>query len=342
MELRDRKMDGSEQRRGAADGYDEAMPERVRITDVSPRDGLQNEPGVIPTSDKVRLIELLAAAGVDEIEATSFVSPKWVPQLGDAGVVCRALAGLAGDVVLSVLVPNERGLEGVMEVNRSTGRRLIGKVGVFTAASEEFSRRNTNAGIDESIKRFVPVVQGAKHEGLAVRGYVSCVVACPFEGAIAPGKVAEVCARLKEIGVDELDLGDTIGAGTPETVRAVLREVGKVWALRDARGSLRTGAGMLTLHLHDTFGRAAECVRAALEEGVRSFDGSAGGLGGCPYAGTKERPAAGNIATEALVRTVEEAGFETGVDIGRLVDAGVFARRIVGRAREAAANSGGA
>ena len=262
------------------------MADRVRITEVSPRDGLQNEPGVIATADKVRLVQLLCAAGVDEVEVTSFVSAKWVPQLGDAGEVFDGLTrtplstahGSRSQPLLSALVPNDRGMEVALAVLARTD--LLGKVSVFTAASEAFSRKNTNATIAESIDRFKPVVARARERRLLVRGYVSCVVACPLEGPIAPGKVADVAAQLARLGVDEIDLGDTIGAGTPGTVAAMLEAVGRTigtdWWTRDR----------LTLHLHDTFGRAADCVRAALDAGVRSFDGSVAGLGGCPYAGT--------------------------------------------------------
>lgn len=312
------------------------MTERVRITDVSPRDGLQNEAGIVPTASKVRLIELLGATGVDEVEITSFVSPKWVPQLGDAAEVCRGLrpprSGRDG-VVYSALVPNERGLQGALEANRAAGGALLRKVSVFTAASEEFSKRNTNASIAETIERFVPVVRGAHAAGLAVRGYVSCVVACPFAGAVEPGRVAEVSARLREIGVDELDLGDTIGAATPESTRAVLRAVRAAWPEFAPTDATPSGKGLLTLHLHDTFGRSAACVRAAIDEGVRSFDGSVAGLGGCPYAGTPGKPAPGNVSTELLVRTVREAGLETGVDDARLAEAAAYARGIVAGAR---------
>ncbi len=296
------------------------MTRRVRITDVSPRDGLQNEPGVIDVASKVRLIELLSRTGVDEIEATSFVSPKWVPQLGDCAQVCDALAGIANDrwPMLSALVPNEKGLAGALEANRRAGRPLLRKVSVFTAASETFSQRNTNATVAETIRRFEPVVKAAHEAGLLVRGYVSCIVACPFEGVVAPGRVREVVDLLLNAGVDEIDLGDTIGAGTPETIDAALSEVGRSQPLDAA-------ARPTTLHLHDTFGRAAACVRAALDRGVRSFDGAAGGLGGCPYATVAGRRAPGNISTELLVRTVREAGFETGVDEAALAEAGRFA-----------------
>ena len=305
------------------------MTGRVRITDVSPRDGLQNEPGVIPAEEKARLVELLSLTGVDEIEVSSFVSPKWVPQLGDAADVFARLATgpqRAGPL-LSALVPNEQGLAAALAVNEHAGRRLIGKVSVFAAASETFSRRNINATIAESIRRFEPVVAGARDHGLSVRGYVSCVIRCPFEGDIAPDKVGHVAQALHDLGVEEIDLGDTIGAAEPASINLLLHAV-----------NARLGDAILprlTLHLHDTFGHAAECVREGLALGVRSFDGAAGGLGGCPYAGTPERRAPGNVSTETLVRTVHDAGYTTDVSADRLRDAAAFAARIAGRARAA-------
>jgi hydroxymethylglutaryl-CoA lyase len=298
----------------------------VRITDVAPRDGLQNEAGLIPTADKIRLVELLASSGVDEVELTGFVSPKWVPQLADAADVCAGAAQRKPEgVVFSALVPNEKGLEAALDANRysvaSGFGRVIDTVSVFTAASETFSRRNTNASIGETIERFGPVVARAHETGLRVRGYVSCVVACPFEGAIAPGAVAKVVRRLVEIGVDEIDLGDTIGAATAQTTLDLL----------DCLGTLANPA-RTALHLHDTFGRAAECVFAALDWGLRAFDGSAAGLGGCPYASTPGNRAPGNIATETLVRTVHAAGYVTAVDLSKLGEAADFARGAVARA----------
>lgn len=322
--------------------------DRVRITDVSPRDGLQNEPGVIPTREKVELVRLLCQTGVDEVEVTSFVSPKWVPQLGDAAEVLRGLigegqagcgersdgrtapSGLMRWPMLSVLVPNERGLDALLEAMGRTGVPMIKKVGVFTAASETFNRRNTNASIDESMERFRPVVERARSSGLLVRGYISCVVACPFEGEISGEKVAEVAERLVALGVDELDLGDTIGAGTGSSVTALLA------AVRSRLGETWWTADRMTLHLHDTFGRATECVRAALNMGVRSFDGAVSGLGGCPYAGTPGQRAPGNISTQSLVRTVRAEGFGTGVDLDKLEAAGRFASKIVEDARDRA------
>lgn len=313
------------------------MKERVRITDVSPRDGLQNEAGIIPTADKVRLIELLCATGVDEIEVTSFVSPKWVPQLGDAEQVIEMIAPLwprtATDrgPMCSVLVPNEKGMEAAIRANQLavalTGRPLIDKVSVFTAASQTFSMKNTNATIAETIERFRPVAALANSNGLLVRGYVSCAFGCPFEGTIRPEQVSSVGWSLEPIA-DELDLGDTIGAATPESIRALLPLTSN-YSYSD-----------ITLHLHDTFGRAADCVKVALDMGVRSFDGSVAGLGGCPYAskklpdGTIQR-APGNISTELLVQTIEDAGYETGVDRDALAKAAAFAREIVAKSRAA-------
>ncbi len=314
------------------------VSERVRITDVSPRDGLQNESGAIPTADKVRLIELLASSGVDEVEVTSFVSPRWVPQLADSADVASAVRDFAEGVrsvqgtlsrdasgggdplpVFSVLVPNEKGFDRALGFHEE-GLPL--KIALFTAASETFSRKNTNASIAETLERFAPIVPRAREAGMEIRGYVSCVIACPFEGAIDPGAVADVSRSLLELGVTEIDLGDTIGAGTPESTRAMLEATSRV-----------TGGAPVTLHLHDTFGRASDCVREALAMGIRSFDGSVAGLGGCPYASTPEKRAPGNISTEALVRTVEEAGFETGVDHDALRGAGELAARVVAEAR---------
>lgn len=320
--------------------YHVAMTARVRITEVAPRDGLQNEPGVIPTADKGELVRLLCACGVDEVEVTSLVSPRWIPQLGDA---VDLLAMIAPDrspgVCLSVLVPNEKGMERAMESDRAAGGALIDKVSVFTAASESFSRKNTNASIGESIRRLVPVIASARALGKRTRGYVSCIVRCPYEGAVDPERVGEVCARLLEAGVDELDLGDTIGAGTPETILPPILEA--IEAL-DGRASNDFGEPTLTLHLHDTFGNASACVREALTLGVRSFDASAAGLGGCPFASVGGARAPGNIATELLVRTIEDTGFETGVNRARLAHASAFAERVVSRARLEAADGGGA
>lgn len=324
--------------------------ERVRITDVSPRDGLQNEPGVIPTAEKVELVRLLCETGVDEIEVTSFVSPKWVPQLGDALEVFRGVAATLADrlntaartsihppnePIFSALVPNDRALEAV----RALGDSGPAGLAVFTAASETFAQRNTNASIAETLERFKPIVSYAAAEGLHVRGYISCAIACPFEGPIAPDRVVAVAASLLNLGIAEIDLGDTIGAADPRTLRALLMAVEAQFG--PIPSPFQGADWDLTLHLHDTFGRAAECVKAALDLGVRSFDGAVSGLGGCPYASTPGKQAPGNISTQTLVRTIHDAGFTTGVDMNALEEAGRFATRIVSEARRRAAESPG-
>lgn len=313
------------------------MSDRVRITDVSPRDGLQNEPGIIAVSDKVRLIRALLACGFDEIEVSSFVSPRWVPQLADAAEVFSAIAAEIRSLresgaapMLSALVPNEKGLDAALTVNQQAGFDLISKISVFTAASETFSQRNTNASIAETIERFQPVVEKAHTAGLLVRGYISCVIACPFEGTIAPAAVLRVAEQLLELSVDEIDLGDTIGVGTPDTVAAMLTTV--------QTGLGPTGLGAmgtpnLTLHLHDTFGHAAACVKRALELGIRSFDASVAGLGGCPYASTPDRRAPGNIAMETLVHAIRQQGYETSVDPAALQHAATRAQQLVTASR---------
>lgn len=303
----------------------------VRVTDVAPRDGLQNEPGVITLDDKLKLVRLLTTSGVDEVEVTSFVSPKWVPQLADARALCDALAkdpSKPAGVIYSALVPNDRGMDQALEVNQQAGRRVLDKVSVFTAASETFSRKNTNASIEETIERFRPVVARAKANSLLVRGYVSCAIACPFEGAIRPQAVADVSRRLADLGVDEISLGDTIGAGTPDNVVAMLDGV-----RAGLSGEWTSDEFKLNLHLHDTFGRASACVLAALNAGIRSFDASVAGLGGCPYASTPGKRAPGNIDTLLLIRAVCERGFSTGANADTLAEAAAFARSIVSAAR---------
>lgn len=300
------------------------MSKGVRITDVAARDGLQNEPGVIATEAKVRLVRLLEAALVDEIEVGSFVSPKWVPQLADTADVLGQLAATKRDgVVYSVLVPNEKGLDAALEVNRRHGGSLIDKVSVFTAASETFCQRNVNASFEQTIDRFRPVVERAHKAGLLVRGYLSCVVACPFEGPMPAADVCEAASRLIELGIDELDLGDTIGAAEPVTTRRLLETL---WLRVDDAWQR---PGRTTLHLHDTRGTVAACVPVALELGVRSFDGSAGGLGGCPYASTPGHRAPGNIDTQVLARAIERAGYTTTLDHAELGEAGRFAFSLV-------------
>ncbi len=297
------------------------MSDFVRITDVAPRDGLQNESRFIPTDDKAELIRRLLRAGVDEIEITSFVSPKWVPQLADAPELCARIApDKTADVCFSALVPNEKGLHAALLAQRAAGMRLIDKVSVFTAASEEFARRNTAATIAETFDRFRPVIATAHAERLSVRAYVSCAIACPFEGPISPQKVCDVSASLLELGADELDLADTIGAATPDALRDLLDVV-----VARFGESVRQRT---TIHLHDTLGRAGACVLAALERGFRSFDAAAGGLGGCPYASTPQRRAPGNLATEALVEAIRAAGFRARADHAGVSRAGQFARQL--------------
>ena len=263
----------------------------VRITEVGPRDGLQNEKQVIPAEAKVAFVDLLSEARFPEIEVSSFVSPKWVPQLGDAAEVFARIRRRPG-TVYSALVPNERGMEGALAARAD-------KIAVFAAASESFSQRNTGGSIDEVLARFVPVIAAARAAGLPVRGYVSCVVRCPYEGPVAPGAVRTVVDRLLALGVDEIDLGETLGVAVPDDIARLYDGIAPAIA-----------PGCTTLHLHDTNGRALDNARAALALGVRSFDSSAGGLGGCPYA----PGARGNVDTVSLLSMLESEGYETGVD----------------------------
>ena len=263
----------------------------VRITEVGPRDGLQNEKQVIAADAKVAFVDLLSEARFPEIEVSSFVSPKWVPQLGDAAEVFARIRRRPG-TVYSALVPNERGMEGALAARAD-------KIAVFAAASESFSQRNTGGSIDEVLARFVPVIAAARAAGLPVRGYVSCVVRCPYDGPVAPGAVRTVVDRLLALGVDEIDLGETLGVAVPDDIARLYDGIAPAIA-----------PGRTTLHLHDTNGRALDNARAALALGVRSFDSSAGGLGGCPYA----PGARGNVDTVSLLSMLESEGYETGVD----------------------------
>ena len=277
------------------------MNDRVLICEVGPRDGLQNERAIIPTASKIALIDLLSRAGFRKIEATSFVSPKWVPQLADAAEVIAGVTRAKG-VVYSVLVPNLQGFERALAAGAD-------EVAIFGSASETFSRKNINCSIAESLARFAPVVEAAKVARIPVRGYVSCVVGCPYEGAVTPAAVRDVAGRLFDIGCHEISLGDTIGVGTPETVTNMLRSV--LEAVPAAR---------LAGHFHDTGNAALANVRAALGLDLRIFDSAIGGLGGCPYApGAK-----GNLSTSALVAMLAAAGYETGIDPAVLVEAEAF------------------
>jgi hydroxymethylglutaryl-CoA lyase len=270
----------------------------IRIVEVGPRDGLQNEKTSVPTAIKVAFIDALSAAGLAEIEASAFVSPKWIPQLADAEAVFAGITRRPG-IVYSALVPNEKGLERALAARAD-------KVAVFTAASETFNRKNINASIAESIERFKPVVAGARAAGVPVRGYVSTAFVCPYEGRIAPVQVVPVVAELAALGIDDLSIGDTIGKAQPgdvdDLLDALLPEV---------------PAAHLALHFHDTYGHAAENVLAGYARGIRTFDSSAGGIGGCPYA----PGAAGNVATEAVVRALRGAGADVPVDLAALARA---------------------
>ena len=281
----------------------------VRIVEVGPRDGLQNEKATVTTETKLELIDRLAQAGLTEIEATSFVSPKWVPQMSDHDAVMRDLVRRPGRKY-PVLVPNLRGYEAAIAV----GAR---EVAVFASASESFSQKNINCSIDESFERFAPVFEAAKKGGIPVRGYVSCVVGCPYEGFVPPERAAEVSARLHRGGCYEISLGDTIGVGTPATVERLLDEVGKHVPLEKLAG-----------HFHDTYGMGTANVYAAFQRGVRIFDSSVGGLGGCPYA----KGATGNVATEDVVYLMQGLGVATGVDLDALVDTAEWISKKLGRA----------
>ncbi|MBE2274902.1 MAG: hydroxymethylglutaryl-CoA lyase [Rhodobacteraceae bacterium] len=279
------------------------MTDDVLIWEMGPRDGLQNEPTPIPTAQKVELVDLLTAAGLRKIEVTSFVSPKWVPQMADAAQVMAAIGRRPG-VVYSALTPNMQGFEAA----------LAGKadeVAVFASASEGFSRKNINCTIAESMARFAPILDRARDIGLPVRAYVSCAIECPYDGPTDPARVAAVTTRLLDMGCYEVSLADTIGSGRPETVSAMLDAV-----LAEA------SATSLALHFHDTRGMAVENVAAGLARGIRIFDAAVGGLGGCPYApGAK-----GNVATETVVDWLHRQGMQTGIDLARLQAAGRYAQ----------------
>jgi hydroxymethylglutaryl-CoA lyase len=271
----------------------------ARIVEVGPRDGLQNEPGQVPTDVKVRLIERLAEAGLPAVEATAFVSPKWIPQMADHTEVMERIRKKPG-VSYPVLTPNLKGFEAA----RAAGAT---EVAIFGAASEAFSRKNINCSIAESLKRFEPITVESRKSNIRVRGYVSCVLGCPYEGDIAPGKVAEVAGALYDMGCYEVSLGDTIGTGTPGKTKAMIEACAR-------RVPLERLAG----HYHDTYGQALANIYASLEMGVATFDASVAGLGGCPYAAG----ASGNVATEDVIYMLNGLGIRTGVDLDQLVDIG--------------------
>lgn len=292
------------------------MKHSVTVYEVGPRDGLQNEAASVPTADKLALVRALADAGIRRIEATSFVSPRWIPQLADADEVTAALPALPG-VSYVVLVPNAKGLDRLSSALARAGeRRPQVEAAVFLSASETHNRKNLNRTVDESLRELEAIVPAARGRGLRVRGYVSTVWGCPYEGRIDPARPAAVAERLLALGCEQVSLGDTIGVATPGETRRVLELL------------LRTiPAERLALHMHDTHGTALANVLAGLEAGVATFDASIGGLGGCPYA----PGASGNLATEDLVYMLHGMGCETGIDFEKLIAAGALAQRLVGR-----------
>ena len=285
------------------------MPSRVTLVDVGPRDGLQNEKQPVATEHKVALVQRLQAAGLREIEVTSFVSPKWVPQMADNAQVMAALERKPG-VRYSVLTPNMKGLQAALAHKPD-------EIVVFGAATEAFSQRNINCSIAESIERFAPVVAAAREAGVKVRGAVSCALGCPYQGEVSPDEVEHVVRLLKEIGVQHVGIADTIGVGTPRKAQAVLERALRHYALAEVSG-----------HFHDTYGQALANIYACLEIGVFTFDASVAGLGGCPYA----KGATGNVATEDVVFMLNGLGVDTGIDLDALVDAGAFISEQLGRA----------
>lgn len=284
------------------------MAEQVYIVEVGPRDGLQNEQQTVATETKISLIGMLADAGLKTIEATAFVSPKWVPQMADHAEVLRALPRREG-VSYPVLVPNLKGFEAALAAGAT-------EVAVFAAASETFSQKNINCSIAESLERFTPVFDAASAPNVRVRGYVSCALGCPYEGAVDPRRVADVAGKLFDAGCYQVSLGDTIGVGTPNRTKEMIGCVAE-----------RVPVASLAGHFHDTYGQALANIYAAIEAGVRVFDSSVGGLGGCPYA----PGAAGNVATEDLVFMLNGMAMETGVDLDKLIAAGAFICEKLGR-----------
>jgi hydroxymethylglutaryl-CoA lyase len=285
-----------------------SLPKRVKLVDVGPRDGLQNEPGAVPTAVKIELIDRLSEAGLPVIEATSFVSPKWVPQMSDNAQVMAGIKRKPG-VSYPVLVPNMKGLEAALAAGAE-------EVAGFAAATEAFSRRNTNCSIAESFERFIPVCKAALDAGIKVRGYISVVLGCPFEGEVDPGVVADMSERLFQMGCYEVSLGDTIGVGTPGKTRRMIEAVAR-----------RAPIERLGGHYHDTYGQAVANIFASLEMGMATFDCSVAGLGGCPYA----PGATGNVATEDVLYMLDGLGIQTGVDIEKLLQAAQFICGQLGR-----------
>ncbi|WP_110641959.1 hydroxymethylglutaryl-CoA lyase [Salinicola sp. CPA57] len=284
------------------------MPRRVSIVEVGPRDGLQNEAEPIVTAAKLELIDRLGAAGLKRIEAASFVSPKWVPQMADHREVMTGIRRRPG-VIYSALTPNLKGLEAALECG-------VEEVAVFAAASESFSHKNINCSIAESLERFAPVIERAREANVRVRGYVSCVLGCPYEGEIAPARVAEVSKALYEMGCYEISLGDTIGVGTPLKAKRLLEAVAK-----------EIPRDKLAAHFHDTYGQALANLYAVLEEGIGVIDSAVAGLGGCPYA----KGATGNVATEDVIYLLNGLGIESGVNLDKLAETGVWITQNIGK-----------
>lgn len=306
-----------------------SIPQRVKVVEVGPRDGLQNEPVTASTGEKIELIDRLADAGLTVIESGSFVSPKWVPKMSDSAAVLAGITRRPG-VSYPVLVPNMKGLEAALEAD-------VAEIAVFGAASETFSRKNINCSIAESLDRFAGVCAAALARGLRVRGYVSCVLGCPYEGTVDSATVAHVSRRLLELGCYEISLGDTIGIGTPRLAQAVVDKVAET-----------VPREKLAVHFHDTYGQALANILACLERGITVIDSSVAGLGGCPYA----KGATGNVATEDVLYMLDGMGIETGIDLAALASAGRFISGVLGRppasrvaqalaAREPGADSGG-
>ena len=288
-----------------------SFPSKVRIVETGPRDGLQSEKQIVPTAVKIELINRLSATGVQQIEAAAFVSAKWVPQMGDGAEVMAGIKRRPG-VVYSALTPNLKGFEAAI----ASG---VEEVAIFCAASEAFSHKNTNCSIAESFERFSPILAAAKSQNIRVRGYVSCVLGCPYQGEVDPHLVADLGAQLYESGCYEVSLGDTIGVGTPGKTRELFELVSRYVPVEKLAG-----------HFHDTYGQALANIYASLEVGVAVFDSSVAGLGGCPYA----RGATGNVATEDVVYMLDGMGIQSSVNLDRLIDAGQFISQAIGRTNQ--------
>lgn len=281
------------------------MPDHVKIFEVGPRDGLQNQKRIISTQDKIKLVDMLSDCGLTHIETTSFVSPKWVPQMADAAEVMAGISRKTG-TIYTALTPNLRGYEAAIDAG-------VDEVAIFGSASEGFSQKNINCSIEESFSRFLPIMAQAKIDKCNVRGYISCITDCPYDGQIAPDQVVRVALRLLEMGCHEISLGDTIGAATPEKTHTLITSILNYMPV-----------GVLGGHFHDTNSRALENIQVCLEAGIRTFDSAVGGLGGCPYA----KGAKGNVDTVAVAQMLHEMKFETGLDMDKLENASEFAQSL--------------